>query len=129
MSTESMMLSNHLVLSPSFSLYLQSFSASGSFQISGLFTSGGQNIGCFSISPSNKYSGLIYFRTNLFIVQGALKSLLQHNSKASILWRLAFFMVQLSHLYVTTGKTIALTIWTSTGKVISLLLKTRLGLS
>ena len=67
----------------------------------------------FSISPSNEYSGLISFRINwldLLAVQGSLKSLLQHHSlKASILWYLAFFMVQLSHPYLTTGKTIALT--------------------
>ena len=71
----------------------------------------------FSISPSNEYSGLISFRINwldLLAVQGTLKSLLQlHSSKASILQCSAFFMVQLSHLYMTTGKTIALTIWTS----------------
>ena len=70
----------------------------------------------FSISPSNEYSGLISFRIDWFdllAVQGTLKSLLQHyNSKASILQHLAFFMVQLSHSYMTTGKTIALTIWT-----------------
>ena len=70
----------------------------------------------FSISPSNEYSGLIFFRMewlDLFAAQGSFKSLLQyHSSKASILWLSAFFMVQLSHLYVTTGKTIALTIWT-----------------
>ena len=66
----------------------------------------------FSISPSNAYSGLLSFRVDwldLFTVQGTLKSLLQHhNSKASILWCSAFFMVQLSHPYLTTGKTIAL---------------------
>ena len=69
-----------------------------------------------SISPSNEYSGLISFRIDWFdllVVQRPLKSLLQpHSSKASILLRSAFFMVQLSHLYMTTGKTIALTIWT-----------------
>ena len=69
-----------------------------------------------SISPSNEYSGLISFRMdwlNLLAVQGTLKSLLQyHTSKASILWCSAFFIVQLSHPYMTTGKTIALTIWT-----------------
>ena len=79
----------------------------------------------FSISLSNEYSGLISFRTNWFdllAVQGTLKSLLQHHSsKASILQCSAFFMVQLSHLYVTTGKTIALTRWTFVCKVISLL--------
>ena len=70
----------------------------------------------FSISPSNEYSGLISFRIDwldLLAVQGILKSLLQHHSsKASILWHSAFFMAQLSHPYITTGKTIALTIWT-----------------
>ena len=69
----------------------------------------------FSISPSNEYSGLISFRIDWFdllAVQGTLKSLLQHNLKASILQRCAFFMVQLSHPYTTTGKTIPLTRWT-----------------
>ena len=76
----------------------------------------------FSISHSNEYSGLISFRIHRFdllAVQGTLKSLLQHHSsKASILWHSAFFMVQLSHPYMTTGKTIALTRWTFVGKVI-----------
>ena len=79
----------------------------------------------FNISPSNEYSGLISFRIDwwdLCAVQGALKILLQHHSsKASILWRSAFFIVQLSHLYMTTGKTTALTIQTFVGKVMSLL--------
>ena len=79
----------------------------------------------FSISPSNEYSGLISFRIDwldLLAVQGTLKSLLQHHSsKASILWHSAFFMVQLSHPYKTIGKTIALTIHTFVGKVMSLL--------
>ena len=79
----------------------------------------------FSISPSNEYSGLISFRIDWFdllAVQGTLKSLLQHySSKASILWHSAFFMVQLSHPYMTTGKTIALTRCTFVGKVMSLL--------
>ena len=80
----------------------------------------------FSISPSNEYSGLTSFRIDwldLLAVQGTLKSLLQHhNSKASILQCSAFFIVQLSHPYMTTGKTIALTRWTFVGKVMSLLL-------
>ena len=80
----------------------------------------------FSISPSNEYSGLIPFRMDwldLLAVQGTLKSLLQHHSsKASILRRSAFFIVQLSHPYMMTGKTIALTRWTFVGKVLSLLL-------
>ena len=79
----------------------------------------------FSISPSNEHPGLISFRMNwldLLAVQGTLKSLLQHHSsKASILWCSAFFTVQLSHPYMTTGKTIALTKWTFAGKVMSLL--------
>ena len=80
----------------------------------------------FNNSPSNEYSGLISFRMDgldLLAVQGTLKSLLQHhNSKTSILWLSAFFIVQLSHPYMTTGKTIAFTRRTSLGKVISLLL-------
>ena len=80
----------------------------------------------FSISPSNDHPGLIPFRMNwldLLTVQGTLQSLLQHHSsKASILRHSAFFTVQLSHPYMTTGKTIALTRWTFGGKVISLLL-------
>ena len=79
----------------------------------------------FSISPSNEYSGLISFRIDCFdllAVQGTLKSLLQHHSsKASILQSSAFFMIQFSHPYMTTGKTIALTRWTFAGKVMSLL--------
>ena len=79
----------------------------------------------FSISPSNEYSGLISFRIDWFAlvaVQGILKSLLQrHSSKESILWCLTFFMVQLSHPYTTTGKTIASTLWTFVSKVMSLL--------
>ena len=74
----------------------------------------------FRISPSNENSGLISFRMDwldLLAVQGTLKSILQHHSsKASILWRSAFFIVQLLHPYMTTGKTIALTRWTFVGK-------------
>ena len=80
----------------------------------------------FNISPSSEYSGLISFRMDwldLLAVQGTLKSLLQHHSsKASILQHAAFFIVQLSHPYMTTGKTIPLTRWTFVGKVMSLLL-------
>ena len=79
----------------------------------------------FSISPFSEYSGLFSFRfdwLDLFAVQGTLKSLLQnHCSKPSILWCSAFFIVQLSHLHTTAGKTIALTRWTFVGKVMSLL--------
>ena len=78
----------------------------------------------FSISPSDEHPGLISFRMDwldLLTVQGTLKSLLQHHSsKASILWCSAFFIVQLSHPYMTTEKTIALTRWTFVGKVLSL---------
>ena len=91
------------------------------------FASGGQNNWSFSfnISPSNEYSRLISFRMDwldLLAVQGTLKSLLQyHSSKASVLWHSVFFMVQLLHPYMTTGKTVALTRRTFVGKVISLL--------
>ena len=83
----------------------------------------------FSISPSKEYSGFISLRIDwldLLAVQGTLKSLLQYQSlKASILWHSDFFMVQLSHLYINTGETIALTIWTFVGKVMSLLFNTQ----
>ena len=79
----------------------------------------------FNISSSNEHPGLISFSMgwlDLLAIQGTLKSLLQHHiSKAPILWRSAFFIVQLSHPYMTTGKTIALTRWTFVGKVMSLL--------
>ena len=87
----------------------------------------------FSISPTNEYSGLISFRMDwldLLAVQGTLKSLLQHHSsKVSILRCSAFLMIQFSHPYMTTGKTIALTRWTFVGKVMSLILICCLGLS
>ena len=87
----------------------------------------------FSISPSNEHPGLISFRMDwldLLAVQGTLKSLLQHqSSKASILWCSVFFIVQLSHPYMTTGKTIALTRWTFVGKVMFCFLKCCLGWS
>ena len=92
-----------------------------------LFTWGGQSYWSFSfnISPCNEHPWLISFRMDwldLLAVQGTLKSLLQHHSsKASILQRSAFFMVQLSHSYIITGKTIALTRWAFFGKVMSLL--------
>ena len=118
----------------SFSSCLQSVPASGSFPMSQLFASGGQGIGVLTSDQSfNEYSGLISFRKDwldLLAVQGILKSLLQHHSsKASMLWCSAFFMVQLSHPYMTTGKTIALTRQTFVGKVMSLLLTCCLGLS
>ena len=95
--------------------------------MSQLFASGGQSIGvsASAISPSSEHPGLIYFRMDwldLLAVQGTLKSLIQHHSsKASIHQCSACFMVQLSHPYMTTGKTIALTRWTFVGKVMSLL--------
>ena len=97
-----------------FSSCLQSFPASGSFPRSQLFTSGGQSIGVSASTsvPSNEHPGLIFRMDwlDLLAVQGTLKSLLQHHSsKASSLWPLAFFILQLSHPYMTTGKTIALT--------------------
>ena len=104
----------------------QSFPASGSFPVSVLHITWPKYWGfSFNISPSNEYSGLISFRMdwlNLLVVQGTLKSLLQHHSsKASILQHSAFFMVQLSHPHMTTGKTIALTRRTFVCKVMSLL--------
>ena len=104
----------------------QSFPASGSFPISWLFASSDQSYWSlsFSISPSNEHSGLISFRIDRFDlleVKGTLKSFLQHhNSKSSILLCSAFFMVQLSQLYMTAGKTIALAIQPFVSKVVSL---------
>ena len=129
MSTQSMMLSNRLIfcypllLSPSIFPRIRVFSNKWTLLIKWpkywSFS--------FSISPSNEYSGSISFRIDwfdLFAVQGTLKSLLQHHiSKASICWCSAFFTVQLSHLYMTTGKTTALTIWTFVSKVMSLLFR------
>ena len=86
----------------------------------------------FNISLSNEYSGLITFRIDwldLLALQETLKSLRHHSSKASILWRSAFFIVKLSHPYVTTGKAIALTRWTLVGKVMSLLFNICVGWS
>ena len=102
--------SNHLICCCPFSFCPQSFPAPGSFPMSGLFSSVANYWNFrFSISPSNEYSGLISFRIDwfhLFIVQGTLKSLLQHhNSKASIFRCSAFFIAQLSHPYMTIGKT------------------------
>ena len=122
MCIEWVMPSNHLILCYPFSCP-QSFPASGFF-----FSELALCIRWpkyWSFSPYNAYSGLISFsiyRLDLLTVQGTLKSLLQHHSlKASVLWHSAFFMVQLSHLYKTTGKTIDLTRWTFIGKVMSVL--------
>ena len=119
----------HLAISSSvvpFSSCLQSLPASESFPVSQLFPWGGQSTSfSFSIIPSKEHPGLISFRTDwldLLAVQETLRHLLQHrSSKASILRRSAFFTGQLSHPYMTTGKTIALTRWTFVGKVMSLL--------
>ena len=123
-----MMPSSHLILYHPFFLLPQSFPASGSFQMSQFFASGGQSIGVStsaSVLPMN-IQNWISFRMDLLdllAVQGTLKNLLQHHSsKASILWSSAFFMVQLSHPYMTTGKTIALTRRTFVDKAMSLLL-------
>ena len=109
-----------------FSSRLQSFPASGSFPMSQLHIRWPKYWSfSFSISPSNEYSGLIFFRIDWFdllAVQGTLKSLLQHHSsKASILQCSAFFIVRFSYPYMTTGKTITLTRWTFVGKIMSLL--------
>ena len=112
-----------------FSSCLQPFPASGSFPVSILCIRWPKYWSfSFSSSPSNEYSGLFSFGIDWFdllAVQGTLKRLLQHHSlKASILWHWVFFMIQLSHPYMTTGKTIALTIWAFVGKVMSLLFNT-----
>ena len=120
----------HPIISSSvvpFSSCLQSFPASGSFPVTHFFTSGGQSIGVSasaSVLAMNIqdwfYLGLDWW--DLLAIQGTLKSLLQHqSSKASILWCSAFFIVQLSHPYMTTGKIIALTRWTFVSRLMSLL--------
>ena len=123
MSTESMMPSNHLVL------YRPLLPPPSIFPSIRVFSN--ESVLCirwpkywsfsFSINPSSEYSGLISFRMDWFdllAVQGTLKSLLQHHSsKASVLWCSVFFIVQLAHPYMTTGKTIALTRWTFVGTV------------
>ena len=123
MSIESVMPSNHLILChplllpPSIFPSIRVFSNESALRIRWpkYWSSS------FNISPSNEHPGLISFRMDWLDLL-AVKSLLQHHSsKASILWHSAFIMVQLSHLYMTTGKTIALTRWTIVGKVMSLL--------
>ena len=114
-----------------FSSHLQSFPASGAFPMSPVLHIRWPKYWSFIISPSSEYPGLIFFRIDWFdllAVQGTLKSLLQyHNLIASVRQCSAFFMVQLSHLYMTTEKTIALTIWTLVSKVMSLLFNNCLG--
>ena len=127
MSIKSVMPSNHLIFCPPFLLLHSIFPSIRFFSSESVLCIRWPKYWSFSftISPSNEYSGLISFRMNwldLLAVQETLKSLLQHHSsKASILWHSPFFMVQLSHPYMTTGKTIALTRWTFVGKVMSLL--------
>jgi len=125
MSTELVMPSNHLILCPPLLLLPSIFPSIRVFSNESVIQIRWPKYWGFSFSPSREYSGLISFRIDWFdflAVQGILKSLLQHHSwKASILWRSAFFMVQLSHPYTTTGKTIALTRWAFAGKVMSLL--------
>ena len=130
MSIESVMLSNHLVLCHPFLLLTSIFPSIRVFSNESALHIRWPKYWSFifSISLSNEYSGLISFRIDwldLLAVQRTLKSLLQHHSsKASILWCSAFFMVQLLHPYMTTGKTIALTRWIFVGKVMSLLFNT-----
>ena len=127
MSIKSVMPSNHLILCHPHLLPPSIFSSIRVFSNESVLHIRWPKYWSFSfnISPSSEYSRLISFSIywfDLLAVQGTLKSLLQHHSsKASIFWHSAFFMVQLSHPYMTTGKTIALTKWTFAGKVISLL--------
>ena len=125
MSIESVMPSNHLILCRPLLLLPAIFLSIRVFSDESALHTRWPKYWSFSISPSNENSGLISFRMDwldLLAVQRTLKSLLQHHSsKASILRRSALFTVQLSHPYVTTGKTIALTRWTFVGKVMSLL--------
>ena len=133
MSIVALMSSNHLIfcrpllLLPSIFPSIRVFSSDSALHIRWL-----KYWSFFSISPPSEYSGLISFRIDWFgllAVQGTLKSLLQHhNLKASVLWHSAFFMVQLSHLYMTTGKTTVLTIRIFVGKEIFLLFNTLLKL-
>ena len=126
-SIESGMPSNHLILCHPLLLPPSIFPSTRVFSKESVLRIRWPKYGnfSFSISPSNEYSGLISFRMDwldLLAVQGTLKSLLQHHSsKASIIWHSAFFIVQLSHPYMTTGKTIALTRQTFVDKVMSLL--------
>ena len=125
LSIESVMPSNHLVLCCPLLLLLSIFPSIRVFSNESVLHVRWTKYWSFSfsISPSNEYSGLISFKINWFdlcAVQGTLKSLLQHHSsKASILWHSAFFIAQLSHLYMTTGKTIALNRQTFVSQVMS----------
>ena len=124
MFIESVMPSNHLIFCHPLLLPPSIFPSIRVFCKQSFFTSGGQSIGQLQHQSFNEYLGLISFRMDwldLLAAQGTLKNLLQHHSsKISILQCSAFFTVQLSHPYMTTGKTIALTRWTFVGKVMSL---------
>ena len=130
MSIQSVMASNHLIICRPLLLLPSIFPSTRVFSNESALCIRWPNYWSFgySISSSSEYSGLISFRIDwfdLFAVQGTLKSLLQlHSSKASILQCSAFFIVQLSHPYMTTGKVIALTRWTSVGKVMPLVSNT-----
>ena len=128
MSIKPVMLSNHLVLCHPLLLLPSIFPSNRVFSNPSVLCIRWSKYWSFSISPSNEYSGLISFRIDWFdllAVQGTLKSLLQHHRvKASFPWHSIFFMVQLSHPYMTTGKIIALTKWTFISKVTSLLFNT-----
>ena len=127
MPTESVKPSNHLILFVAFSSCLQSFPAPGSFPVSRLSASSSQSIGVsasVSVLPMNIQDlfPLGFSDSISLLSKGTLKSLLQnHISKVSVLWCLAFLMVQLSHMYMTTGKTTLLTIWAFVGKVMCLI--------
>ena len=126
MSIESVMPSNHLIFCPPLLLLTSIFPSIRVFSNESVLRIRWPKYWSFSfnISPSKEYSGLISYRMDwldLLAVQGTLKSLQHHSSKASILWCSAFFIVQLSHPHMTTGKTIALTRQTFVGKVMSLL--------
>ena len=127
MSIELVMPSNHLILSHPLLFLPSIFPSIGAFSSESPLHIRWPKYWNFNINPSNEYSRLISFRTdwfNLLAIQGTLKSLLQHKLKASSLQCSTCFMVQLSHPYMATGKTIALTIWTFVSKVISLLFNT-----
>ena len=136
MSVESVMLSNHLILCHPLLLLPSILPGITVFTNESALPIRWPKYWSFSISPANEYSGLISFRIDWFdllVIQGTLKSLLQHHSsKVSTLWHSVFFMVQLSYPYMTSGKTIALIIWTFdymdlyyfSGKVMSLLFNT-----
>ena len=129
MSTESVMPSNHLILYRPLLLLPSIFTSIRDFPKESAFCIRWPKYWSFSfsITPSNEYSRLVSFRTDYFdflTVKGLSRIFQHHSSKASVLWHSAFFMVQLSHSYTTTGKTVGLTVQTFVGKVMSLLFNT-----